>query len=69
MSKGGPSWRGTPTNVDALAKSYQPLSCLSPSIKPFHFVKADMATSQAEVDPMSDPEERRVLYSTLDSFR
>ena len=29
----------------------------------------DMDTSQHEVDPLSDPEERRVLYSALDSFR
>ena len=24
---------------------------------------------EEEVDPLSDPEERRVLYATLDSFR
>jgi hypothetical protein len=29
----------------------------------------NMDTSQHEVDPLSDPEERRVLYSALDSFR
>jgi hypothetical protein len=29
----------------------------------------DMDVNQQEVDPLSDPEERRVLYSALDSFR
>jgi len=25
--------------------------------------------NQAEIDPLSDPEERRVLFAALDSFR
>ena len=29
----------------------------------------DMDNNQQEIDPLSDPEERRVLYSALDSFR
>jgi hypothetical protein len=28
-----------------------------------------MDNNQQEIDPLSDPEERRVLYSALDSFR
>lgn len=29
----------------------------------------DLVDLEAEIDPLSDPEERRVLYATLDSFR
>lgn len=29
----------------------------------------DMDIQREEIDPLSDPEERRVLYSVLDSFR
>jgi hypothetical protein len=29
----------------------------------------EMDISPQEIDPLSDPEERRVLYSALDSFR
>lgn len=29
----------------------------------------DLVDMEAEIDPSSDPEERRVLYATLDSFR
>ena len=42
---------------------------LPASLPARHSTRDNMATSPSEVDPMSDPEERRVLYSTLDSFR
>lgn len=34
----------------------------------FRHIRALMDT-MSNIDPLSDPEERRVLYSTLDSFR
>jgi hypothetical protein len=43
-------------------------TCCKHRIKTKHTMD-DMDVNQQEVDPLSDPEERRVLYSALDSFR
>jgi len=47
----------------------QPSSFSSQTIYKRIKMDDDMDAHQQEVDPLSDPEERRVLYSALDSFR